>query len=112
MLMAWTINYCTNAIGDVAWIYHLRTELRKFNYFGDTTWYSGRVVAKHDTAELGPAIDIEISGKNQRGEENTKADATILVSSRNKGAIQLPPPDSAIAAKAREINDMHSTLAV
>jgi hypothetical protein len=112
MRMAWTINYCTNVMGDDAWLYHIRTELRKFNYFGDTTWYSGRVVAKHDTPELGPAIDIEISGINQRGEENTRAQATILVSSRAKGAIRLPSPDPEIAARARDINDMRSSGAL
>jgi acyl dehydratase len=105
MRMAWTINYCTNVMGDDAWLYHVRAELRKFNYFGDTTWYSARVVGKHDTDQLGPAIDIEISGVNQRGDENTHAEATVLVSSREKGAIRLPSPDPQIAARAREIND-------
>jgi hypothetical protein len=104
MRMAWTTNYCTNLMGDDAWLYHIRTELRKFNYFGDTTWYSGRVVSVHDTPELGPAIDIQISGINQRGDENTKAEATILVASRVKGAVRLPSPDRAIADRARVLN--------
>jgi acyl dehydratase len=112
MRMAWTMNYCTNVMGDDAWLYHVRTELRKFNYFGDTTWYSGRVVAKNDSPELGPTIDIEINGKNQRGDENTHAEATILVSSRTKGAIRLPPPDPELAEKAKEITEMQSTWAV
>jgi acyl dehydratase len=112
MRMAWTINYCTNVMGDDAWLYHVRAELRKFNYFGDTTWYSGRVVGKHETDELGPAIDIEISGVNQRGDENTHAEATILVASRERGAIRLPSPDPEIAAKAREINAIASSRAL
>jgi hypothetical protein len=105
MRMAWVLHYCTNFMGDDAWLYHLRTELRKFNYFGDSTWYSGRIVAKHDTSELGPAIDIEITGRNQRGEENTQAVATVLLASRATGPVQLPPPDAEIAEKAREINE-------
>jgi hypothetical protein len=82
----------------------VRSELRKFNYFGDTTWYTGRVVAKHDTPELGPAIDVAISGVNQRGEENTHAEATILLASRARGEIRLPVPAPEIADRAQAIN--------
>jgi acyl dehydratase len=112
MRMTWAIHYCTNFMGDDAWLYHLRTELRKFNYFGDTTWYSGRVVAKHDNPELGPAIGIEISGINQRGIENTRAEATILVSSRDKGSVILPSPEPEIAARAREIKNVQSSAKI
>src|SRR5262249_7646480 len=43
MRQAWAVNYCTNFMGDEAWLYHLHTEWRRFNYFGDTTWWNGTV---------------------------------------------------------------------
>ncbi|MET0198911.1 MAG: MaoC family dehydratase N-terminal domain-containing protein, partial [Rhodococcus fascians] len=41
MRNAWVLHYCTNFMGDDAWLAHVHVELRRFNYFGDTTWYSG-----------------------------------------------------------------------
>lgn len=104
MRMAWVMHYCTSFMGDDAWLYHARTELRKFNYFGDTTWFAARVVAKHDSDGVGPAIDVEITGTNQRGEDNTSATVTILVASRTGGLAHLPAPDPEIAAKARDLH--------
>jgi len=92
MRWAWLVHYCTNFAGDDGWVFHVRGEFRKFNYFGDTTWLTGTVTTKHVSAELGPAIDIKVSGKNQRGDENIAGIATILLASREHGPVKLPPP--------------------
>src|SRR5205823_8586173 len=103
MRMAWLTHYCTNYTGDDGWLFRLRVELRRFNYFGDTTWMKGVVTGKHMTDELGPAIDIEITGTNQRGGENCKGEATLLVASRARGPMVLPSPPPELAHRVLDI---------
>lgn len=90
MRWAWLVHYCTNFCGDDGWVHHVRGEFRRFNYFGDTTWISGEIVRKYESDEYGPAIDIEISGINQRGAQNIAGKATILVALRRRGPVKLP----------------------
>ncbi|MET0420202.1 MAG: hypothetical protein ABW073_00720 [Acidimicrobiia bacterium] len=104
MRSAWVTHYCTNFMGDDAWLYHTHNELRRFNFFGDTTWYTGKVTRKHD-AEVGPAIDIEITGTNQRGKPNTHASATILLASRERGPVVLPEPPTDIRNRVTALID-------
>lgn len=101
MRNAWVIHYCTNFMGDDAWLYHVHTELRKFNYFGDTTWYDATVIDRADDGQLGPRITVKIRGVNQRGVENTTARAIVLLPSRSRGPVRLPSPPDALADKAR-----------
>ena len=103
MRHAWVVNYCTNLMGDDAWLYHLHTEWRRFNYFGDTTWFTGSVTNKYIDDDLGPAIDIAMSGTNQRGKDNSIASATILLASRDRGPVILPRPPHAFVEKAGQI---------
>lgn len=86
-------HYCTNYAGDEAWIYRIRYELRNFNYMGDVTWISGLITDVREDEALGPLIELDIRGVNQRGDENIRAEATILVASRAHGKLaQLPAP--------------------
>lgn len=88
-------HYCTNYAGDDAWIYRIRYELRNFNFMGDTTWISGKITEVRWDDVLGPLVEIEFRGINQRGDENIRGSATILVASRKTGKLaQLPssPP--------------------
>lgn len=103
MRHAWVLHYCTNLMGDDAWLYHVHVELRSFNYFGDTTFYSGKVIEKRDDPELGPLMDIEIAGMNQRGVENTRATATILLASHQRGPVRLPSPPEELMEKAQQL---------
>jgi hypothetical protein len=103
MRNAWVLHYCTNFMGDDAWLFHIHTELRKFNYFGDTTWYTGMVIDKLIHPDAGPAIVVKISGMNQRGDENTTATATVLLASREHGAVKLPEPPADLAEKATQL---------
>lgn len=92
MRWAWLVHYCTNWVGDDGWLFRLRGEFRKFNYFGDVTWLNACVTDVYVDADLGPAIDIKITGTSQRGEENVNGEATLLVSSRVHGPMKLPTP--------------------
>lgn len=90
-------NFLTNFAGDDAWIHRIRFEFRRFNYIGDVTWLDGEVTAKRIDETLGPLIEVKVSGTNQRGNENIRADATILLASRTQGLAKLPqsPPPTA-----------------
>jgi len=39
-----------------------------------------------------PAVDLELTGENQRGECTTPGHATILLPSREHGPVRLPDP--------------------
>lgn len=90
-------NYVSNFAGDDAWVHRIRYELRNFNYVGDTTWLRATITDARIDDQLGPLLELEIRGVNQRGEENITATATILVASRERGLAKLPacPPVTA-----------------
>jgi acyl dehydratase len=90
MREAWLIHACTDWMGDDAWLWRLRLEFRKFNFVGDVQWVGGQV-SRHYLADGDrPAVDLELSARNQRGEITTPATATILLPSREHGAVRLP----------------------
>lgn len=84
-------HYLSSFAGDDAWIYYVRSEYRSFNYFGDTTWITGTITGARIDDVLGPLIEVEVVGTSQRGVENLRGKATILVASRTFGLAQLPP---------------------
>jgi len=88
----WLVHYCTNFAGDDGWVYRVRGEFRRFNYIGDTTWIVGEVVEKRVDPELGPLIELSLTGTNQRGQKNIQGTATILVPARDGGPVVLPEP--------------------
>ncbi|GIK50923.1 MAG: MaoC family dehydratase N-terminal domain-containing protein [Hyphomonadaceae bacterium] len=92
MRFAMLTHYLTNFAGDDAWIYFVRSEYRNFNYMGDTTWLDGTIVDVKIDEKLGPLIEIDVVGTNQRGAENLRGRGVILVASRAHGLAQLPPP--------------------
>jgi hypothetical protein len=61
---------------------------------GDVTWLSGEITEVRHDEKLGPLIEVSVSGTNQRGSENIRATATILLPSRVHGPVKLPqaPP--------------------
>jgi len=92
MRETWLIHLCTDWMGDDAWLWKLDCEFRRFNYVGDTHWLRGRVVRKLLVADDRPAVDVELEAVNQRGESTTPGHATILLPSREYGAVRLPDP--------------------
>jgi acyl dehydratase len=92
MRWAWLQHYCTNWCGDDGWLYRVRGEFRKFNYMGDTTWITAVVTDKRIDADLGAVVDIEITGTNQRDQQNINGWATFIVASREHGPMRLPDP--------------------
>jgi acyl dehydratase len=92
MREAWMIHACTDWMGDDAWLWRLRVEFRKFNYVGDAQWITGTVTNRYVAEGERPAVDIELSCRNQRGEITTPGSATILLPSREHGPLRLPDP--------------------
>jgi acyl dehydratase len=101
MRETWLIHLCTDWMGDDAWLWKLDCQFRRFNYVGDTHWMRGVVTRKYLADGGRPAVDIDISGENQRGEVTTPGHATILLPSREHGPVRLPdPPGSATTCQA------------
>ena len=75
-------------MGDQGFLRRLRTEFRRFNLIGDTTWCEGRVVHKYkevaddDEVQTG-AVDVELWSRDQRNEVTTLGAATVLLPLRN-----------------------------
>ena len=52
----------------------------------------GRITRKYLSDGDRPAVDLDIWGQNQRGEITCPGHATILLPSREHGAVRLPSP--------------------
>jgi acyl dehydratase len=85
-------HYLHNFAGDDAWVYRIRYEFRHFNYMGDVTWLTSNVTDVRVDPVLGPLIELDVTGTNQRGKPNINASATILAASRKDGLCKLPKP--------------------
>jgi acyl dehydratase len=92
MRETWLIHLCTDWMGDEAWLWKLDCEFRLFNYVGDTQWVRGRVVRKYLAEGGRPAVDLDVSCRNQRGDVTTPGQATVLLPSREHGPVRLPDP--------------------
>ena len=92
MRETWLIHLCTDWMGDDAWLWKLDCQFRRFNYVGDTHWIRGKVTAKYLAEGDRPAVDLDVWGENQRGEQTTPGHATILLPSREHGDVRLPEP--------------------
>lgn len=80
---SWVATLVTNWMGDGAFLKRIKTELRRFNVIGDTTWCRGRVVRKY--VEDGyPLVDLEVWAENQRQELTIpKGAATVILPARD-----------------------------
>ena len=93
MRTSWLIHLVTNWMGDDAWLWKLSCQSRAFNFMGDTTICSGRVVDKR-VLGVHHVVDLEVTGTNQRGEVTAPGTATVILPTRATGAVVLPPaPD-------------------
>jgi acyl dehydratase len=83
---SWMCSLITNWMGDAGVLKRVRTEMRRFNIMGDTTFCKGKVVRKYVKDKTG-LVDIEIAAVNQRGEVTTPGLATVALPSRD---VRLP----------------------
>ena len=105
MRETWLIHLCTDWMGDDAWLWKLDCELRLFNYVGDATWIGGRVERKYLADGERPAVDLQLWGRNQRGQVTCPGHATILLPSRDHGPVRLPDPPAGPGASLQATLD-------
>lgn len=91
MRESWLVTLLTNWVGDDGWVYNTHVEARRFNYLGDTQWCRAKVTGKRVEGDLN-MVDVEMWCENQRGEITTPGSAVVLLPSRERGAVRLPPP--------------------
>lgn len=109
MRETWLIHLCTDWMSDHGWLWKLDCEFRSFNFVGDTTWVRGRVVDKLLAEGDRPAVGLEISCTNQRGEVTAPGHATILLPSREHGPVRLPDPPAGPGAPLQATLDAIAT---
>ena len=80
---SWCATLVTNWMGDAGFLKRIKTELRRFNTMGDTTWCKGKVVKKYQQDGFS-LVDIDVWAENQRGEKTvTNATATVMLPSKD-----------------------------
>ncbi|QTH21204.1 MaoC family dehydratase N-terminal domain-containing protein [Rhizorhabdus wittichii] len=93
MRTSWLIHLATNWMGDDAWLWKLSCQSRAFNFMGDTTICTGRVVAKRIEGAHA-VVDLELASTNQRGENTAPGSASVILPSRAHGPVVLPTPEA------------------
>ena len=105
----WLSHYMTDFMGDDGWLVSQSSEIRKFNYMGDTHIFTGEVVDKRQ--EDGRCVvDIEMRGTNQRDTVTCPAKATVALPSREHGPVRLPEPPADLAAQAVRMLERHHEI--
>jgi hypothetical protein len=89
----WLAHVITNWMGDDAWLWRLKTEMRSFNFVGDTTICSGEVVAKR-VEGLHHVVDLKVAATNQRGEVSSPGTATVVLPLRTAAMVLPAAPDA------------------
>ena len=99
----------TDWMGDDGWLVSQSSEIRKFNYIGDTHIITGEVVGKR--VEEGRAlVDVAVRGTNQRGDVTCPGTATIALPSRDHGPVALPDPPADLQEQAQALLGRHREL--
>ena len=92
MRTSWLIHLVTNWMGDDAWLWKLSCQSRAFNFMGDTTICSGKVVGKRREG-ANAVVDLELASTSQRGENTAPGTASVILPSRETGPVILPSPE-------------------
>ena len=98
MRTSWLIHLVTNWMGDDAWLWKLSCQSRAFNFMGDTTICTGKVVAKREEG-LHRLVDLELASTNQRGQNTAPGTAVVILPSRELGPVVLPSPEPEMAKR-------------
>jgi acyl dehydratase len=102
-------HFITDWMGDDAWLVEQSSEIRKFNYIGDTHIITGEVVGKRveDGRHL---VEIEMRGTNQRDLVTCPGRAVVALPSRDGGPVPLPDPPADLQAEAHARMARHLEL--
>jgi acyl dehydratase len=103
-------HFSTDWMGDDGWLLRQSSEIRKFNYIGDTTIITGEVVGKRIDESGNAVVDLEMRGTNQRDVVTCPGTATVALPSREHGDVTLPSPPSDLAEHAARMMERHLEL--
>ncbi len=78
MRFAWAAPLLTNWLGDAGFLERLRLTIHAPVLYGDTSWYTGTVVSKHEAADR-TRVRVRVTGTNQLGAVTTAGDADVLL---------------------------------
>jgi acyl dehydratase len=105
----WLSHYITDWMGDDGWLVTQTSEIRKFNYIGDSHVITGEVVDKRiDDGRC--VVDIEMRGTNQRDVVTCPGTATVALPSREHGAVVLPEPPADLRQQAAQRLERHGQI--
>jgi acyl dehydratase len=105
----WLSHYLTDWMGDDGWLVGQSTEIRKFNYMGDSHVITGEIVDKRiDDGRC--VVDIEMRGTNQRDVVTCPGKATVALPSREHGSVVLPEPPADLRQQAAERLERHGQI--
>jgi acyl dehydratase len=105
----WLSHFMTDWIGDDGWLVSQSSEIRKFNYIGDSHILTGEVVGKR--VEDGSClVDIEMRGTNQRDVVTCPGKATVALPSREHGIVKLPDPPADLQEQAIKMLERHHQI--
>ncbi len=102
-------HFLTDWMGDDGWLVRQSSEIRKFNYIGDTHVITGEVVGKRVEDGL-HLVDIELRGSNQREVVTCPGTATVALPSREQGPVVLPDPPADLTQQAIELMARHGEI--
>jgi acyl dehydratase len=102
-------HFITDWMGDDGWLVEQSSEIRKFNYIGDTHIITGEVVGKR-VEEGRHLVEIEMRGTNQRDTVTCPGRAVVALPSRDGGPAVLPQPPADLQAEAAARMTRHIEL--
>jgi acyl dehydratase len=102
MRTSWLIHLVTNWMGDDAWLWKLSCQSRAFNFMGDTTICTGKVIAKRLEGSH-HLVELELASTNQRGENTAPGSATVILPSKAQGPVVLPEAEAETALRGAAI---------
>jgi acyl dehydratase len=105
----WLSHFLTDWMGDEGWLLSQSSEIRKFNYIGDSHILTGEVVGKR-VDDGRHVVDIELRGTNQRGVVTCPGKATVALPSRADGPVRLPDPPADLASQAVSMLERHHEI--
>jgi acyl dehydratase len=79
--IAWAGHLVTDWCGDDGFLEELDIRIRRPNYVGDTTWFTGTVTGLAVAGDS-TVVECTVTGTNQRGEETTAGTAKVVLPSR------------------------------
>lgn len=105
----WLCHYVTDWMGDDGWLVRQSSEIRKFNYIGDSHVITGEVVDKRvDDGRF--LVEVEMRGTNQRDVVTCPGTATVALPSREHGAVALPEAPADLRQHAVERMKRHGQI--